>query len=160
MPEMIPPKGNPPDPSNRLPRVSLLSIRSLDLLHESEVRDRFGVPLNKNILRRYAVLNRPAEDDGGVLFIEFHGIADAVHLLTRHHRGAGAAEGIEHDRVLLRGVADRIAQQVKGLRCRMILVALGLFEVPYRGLLPVGEPRVLSVLKETVEYGLVLPLII
>ena len=42
----------------------------------------------------------------------------------------------------------------------MVFVSLGLVKVPNRGLLAVGVPSVLAVLKETVKHGFVLPLII
>ena len=42
-------------------------------------------------------------------------MADAVHLLTRHHRAAAAAEGIQYDGIFLGGVADGIAEKVERL---------------------------------------------
>ena len=102
-------------PSSKLQSLSSLPIGAFNLLHERGVRNLLPVPFNKNILRSDAVFNGSAEDHGRVFFIKLHHIAGAVHLLTRHHRGAGAAEGVKHNGVLLRGVADGIAQQVERL---------------------------------------------
>ena len=77
-----------------------------------------------------SVFNIAPEDDGGVFFVQFHHVADAVHLLTRHERRAAAAEGVDNHSVLLSGVANGIAEQVEGLGGRVVRIALRLVEVP------------------------------
>ena len=94
-----------------------------------------------------------------VFFIQFHGVTDAVHLLTSHERRAAAAKGVDHHSVLLRGVSDGITEQVEGLAGRVVCIALRLVKIPDGGLFPVGEPLMLPVGEPAVEHGLVLPLI-
>ena len=92
-----------------------LFVVGSNLLHKVCIRDLLATALYKNTLRCDAVFNSPAEDYGCVFFIELHHTANAVHLLTRHHRASTAAEGIQNDGVLLCGVADGITEQVERL---------------------------------------------
>ena len=80
--------------------------------------------LNKGSFRRFllhthfliaGILHIAAKDHRGVFWIKLHHVADTVQLLAGHQCGAGAAEGINNDRILLRGVLDRIAQKVERL---------------------------------------------
>lgn len=68
--------------------------------------DAAGVP---------GTLRIAAEDDGGVLLVQLHRVADPPQLLTGHKGGAGAAEGVQHDGVLLGGIADGVAEQIQRL---------------------------------------------
>src|SRR5699024_8376584 len=105
-PQSRPPNGNPPEPSNRLPRVNFL-IWYLHLFYKVGVHHLFSVSLHKNILWRDAVLHGPAEDDRSIFLIQFHHAAHSVHLLADHHGGAAAAKSVDHYSVLLGGVPDR-----------------------------------------------------
>src|SRR5699024_1472319 len=107
MPESKPPRGKPPEPSKRLPRVSLF-IWYLHLFYKVGVHYLFSVSLHKNILRRDAILHGPAEDNRCVLLVQFHHAADPVHLFTGHHGGAAAAEGVDHHGILLGRIPDGI----------------------------------------------------
>ena len=161
IPQSSPPKGKPPEPSNRLPRVRFLSlIFALHLFHKVGVRYLFSVSHHIHAIGIAGIVHIPPQDDRGVLLIQFHRIADPVHLLTGHQRGTGTAEGIDDHSVFLRGISDRVAQQVERLGGRMIGVPLRLGKVPDGGLLAVGIPFVLAVLHESVENRLVLPLVI
>src|SRR5699024_12273964 len=95
MPESNPPRGKPPEPSNRLPRVNLF-IWYLHLFYKVGVHHLFSVSLHKNILRRDAVLHGPAEDDRSIFLIQFHHAAHSDHLLAGHHRGAAADKSVAH----------------------------------------------------------------
>ena len=77
MPEIKPPKGKPPEPSNRLPRVSLFcSIR--DLL----IAVCLTAPQDAHAIRSTDLFDVAVYDDVAELFIQFDGAADAVGLLT------------------------------------------------------------------------------
>src|SRR5699024_12212274 len=94
MPEIKPPKGKPPEPSNRLPRVSLLcSIR--DLL----IAVCPAVPKDAHAIRRTDLLNVVVHDNIAELLIQLNGSADTHGLLTGHKRRTGAADGVKHYRV-------------------------------------------------------------
>ena len=91
MPETKPPKGKPPEPSNRLPRVSLFcSIR--DLL----IAVCLTVSQDAHAIRRAGLLNVAVYDDIAELLIQFDGAADAVGLLTGNEGRAGTAERVKH----------------------------------------------------------------
>ena len=83
MPEIKPPKGKPPEPSKRLPRVKLFML----YLH-------FGVfvsqtlTLHSNTVCTADLLDIPRHDYIAELFIQFHGVADAVGLLSGNQRRA------------------------------------------------------------------------
>ena len=82
-------------------------------------------------------------------------------IVTYHHeRRAAAAEGVDDHGVLLRGVADRITEQIEGLAGRVVRIALRLVEIPDGRLLAVGIPVMLAILHKAIQYRFVLPLII
>src|SRR5699024_6866675 len=94
MPEIKPPKGKPPEPSNRLPRVSLLcSIR--DLL----IAVCPAVPKDAHAIRSAGLLDVAVHDDVAELLIQFNGAADAVGPFTGNKGRTGTAEGVKHNRV-------------------------------------------------------------
>src|SRR5699024_5375933 len=94
MPESNPPRGKPPEPSKRLPRVSLF-IWYLHLFYKVGVHHLFSVSLHKNILRRDAVLHSPAEDDRSIFLIQLHHAAHSVHLLAGNLGGVAAAQNVD-----------------------------------------------------------------
>ena len=98
-------------------------------------------------------------DDAGIARIKLHRAADTVCLLTCHKRRAAAAEQIHHHTVGCGTVLDGISQKRDRLHGRVFLGMLRLIEVPYCGLLAVGEPAVLAVGHPSEQYRLVLPLI-
>src|SRR5699024_5452194 len=121
MPEIKPPKGKPPEPSNRLPRVSLFcSIR--DLL----IAVRSAIPEDCHTIRRADLLDVAVYDDVAELLVQLNGAADAIGLLTGNEGRAGTAEGVKYHRVCHTGVADGISQQWDWLHGGMIAVLLGL----------------------------------
>nr|DAK40850.1 MAG TPA: hypothetical protein [Caudoviricetes sp.] len=161
IPARVPPNGNPPEPSKRLPRVSCLFSRTaFHLFHKVGIGQRLSITLHGYLIRVAEILHIAAKDDGGILGIQLGHIADAIGLLTGHHGGAAAAEGVQHDAVLLAAVRDGIGHQIQRLARRMILIALGLGEIPDGGLLSVRVPGMLSVLQKPVQHRLMLPLII
>src|SRR5699024_6988761 len=103
MPELTPPTGKPPEPSNRLPCAGLLwSIR--DLL----IAVCPAVPKDAHAIRRTDLLNVAVHDNIAELLIQLNGSADTVGLLTGNKGRTGAAEGVKHYRVCHAGVADGI----------------------------------------------------
>src|SRR5699024_11133016 len=154
MPEIKPPKGKPPEPSNRLPRVSLFcSIR--DLL----IAVCLTVSQDAYAIRRADLLDVAVHDDIAELLVQLNGSADAVGLLTGNEGRTGAAEGVQHHRVCHTGVADGISQQRDRLHGGMVAVLLGFVELPDSGFLPARVPLVLAVFLPAVQHRLMLPLV-
>jgi len=158
MPASRPPRGKPPEPSNRLPSFNLST--GADLFDQVCVGDALPVSKDIDAAGISGTLCITPENDGRILLIQLHRAADPPQLLTSHKRGAGATEGIQYDGVLLGAVADGIAQEIQRLGGGVVLVPLWLIVVPDGGLFAVGVPSVLAVLKESIQDRLVLPLVV
>lgn len=154
MPEIKPPNGKPPEPSKRLPRVKLFML----YLH-------FGVfvgqpiTLNGHTVRPTNLLDIPLHDYIAELFVQFHGVADAVGLLTGNKRRAGTAEGVKHHAVAHGRIHNGICQERDRFHGRMVAILLGLIKFPDGGFLPAGVPLMLAVFLPSVQTGFVLPLV-
>src|SRR5699024_3484874 len=99
MPESKPPRGKPPEPSNRLPSVSLFcSIR--DLL----VAVCPAITEDAHAIRRTGLLNISVYNHIAELLVQLDDAADAVSLLTGNERRTGTAEWVKHHRVCHRTV--------------------------------------------------------
>ena len=112
-PASSPPKGNPPEPSNRLPRVSVL-FRSI-----ADLRILIGqsIPLDGNAIGGADLLDVPLDDHIAELLVQLNSAAGAIGLLTGDQRGAGAAEGVQHQCIahgMLRWYAVILIQWIQG----------------------------------------------
>ena len=83
IPFRIPPKGNPPDPSNKLPKVRLFILHRLC---KFGVWDFLTVSLHKYIIGAVGMLNISPQDNRGVLLVQLHCVAYSVGKFTRHQR--------------------------------------------------------------------------
>src|SRR5574344_1213748 len=122
IPASSPPKGKPPEPSNRLPRVRLFFCSILDLL----IFEGLSVTDYGHIFVCADLLDVSVHDDVAELLIEFRRITHAPGLFAGDKRTAAAAEGVKHQSVGLRGVADGVSKQRNGLHRGMVAVLLGL----------------------------------
>ena len=111
IPQSRPPKGKPPEPSKRLPRVKVVfdsmgtSSEQWDIFRI--VPDHLfiavgqAVPLEGYTVRFAHLLDVPLHNDIAELFVQFDGAADAVGLLTGDEGAAGTAEGVQHMALLM-----------------------------------------------------------
>lgn len=86
IPEIKPPKGNPPEPSKRLPRVIGFLFICTNLLHKVGKRYLHTITDNKDTVCITRIFHISAEDNRCVLFIQLHRMADATCFLTGHQR--------------------------------------------------------------------------
>ena len=110
---------------------------STNRFHQRGIGDLFAVSEDIHIIHAVRTFRVTPENDGRILLIQLHRAADPPQLLTGHKRGARAAEGVQHNGVLLGAVADRVPQQVQWFGCGMILIPLRLVVVPDGGLLSI-----------------------
>ena len=84
IPEIKPPKGKPPEPSNRLPRVIGFLFICTNLLHKVGIRYLHTVTDNKYTVCITRIFHISAEDNRCVLFIQLHRMTDTVGSLASH----------------------------------------------------------------------------
>src|SRR5574344_1012461 len=76
-----------------------------------------SVTLDRHLIRRTDLLNIPLHDDIAKLLVKLDSGAGSVGLFTGDERGAGATEGVEHQRICHAAVHNRISQQRDRLHC-------------------------------------------
>ena len=98
IPASIPPRGKPPEPSKRLPRVRLLigCLQFCEAVCLTATKDA-------DILSCACLLDVPLYDDIGILFIQFDGIADTVGLFAGDQGGTAAAECVQDETHMICG---------------------------------------------------------
>lgn len=155
IPASSPPKGKPPEPSNRLPRVKVLFVMGCYLAKIVFL----AVTQNADLFIRADLFDVSADNDIAEFLVQFDGATDAVGLLTGNERRTGAAEGVKYHGVSHRAVLNGIGQKRDGFHGGVVAVFLGLVKLPDGGLFAPRIPLVLTFLLPTVETRLMLPLV-
>ena len=127
---------------DNLPRVSVL-FRSI-----ADLRILIGqsIPLDGNAIGGADLLDVPLDDHIAELLVQLNSAAGAIGLLTGDQRGAGAAEGVQHQCIAHAGVHNGVGQQRDRLHGGVVAVLLGFVEHPDGRLLPPSVPLVLTLL--------------
>src|SRR5699024_7878595 len=131
-PARIPANGKPPEPSNRLPRVSgflcLVSLLSMTALRFRLKAGHFLklqlLPITDDIhivIMAGLMFDISLDDYINELWIKLNAPACPVGLLTCDQRRSGAQERVQHDGIGHGAVLDGITHQTDGLHGRVEL---------------------------------------